>query len=316
MPEIVVALIAGGTSSERAISLAGGDQIFSALDKNRYTVLRYDPRDDIGRLIRDAARIDTAFVNLHGRYGEDGSIQGLLDLLGIPYQCSGVLGSALAANKLASKRIYEQAGLPVPPYFPVRGGDAQGLGQWLRTAVSPDEPLVVKPAGGGSSIGMSIVADPADVRQAIEAARMHDDMVLVEAYIDGTELTGGVIGNDVIDALPVVEIIPGESFAFFDYKAKYTPGATREICPAEIDERLTEKVQRYACQAHRALYCKGYSRTDMIARGDDVFVLETNTIPGMVPTSLLPLAAEAAGMSFSALLDRLIALSLEAPGDG
>ena len=312
MSQIVVALIAGGTSSERGVSLAGGDQIFSALDKNKYTVLRYDPRDDIERLVRDAPRIDTAFINLHGRFGEDGSIQGLLDLLGIPYQCSGVLGSALATNKLVSKRIYEHSGLPVPPYSVICKGDDKGLEEWIKRY--PGEPVVVKPVSGGSSIGMSIIWDTGELGQAVAAALAYDDTVLLEAYIKGVELTGGVLGNDTLEALPVVEIIPGAEFRFFDYKAKYTPGATREICPARIDEKLTAKVQAYACRAHTVLFCKGYSRTDMIAKGDDVFVLETNTIPGMVPTSLLPLAAGTAGISFPGLLDRLIASSLEGPG--
>ncbi len=313
MPGIVVALIAGGTSSERDVSLAGGDQIFEALDKNKYTVLRYDPRQDIDRLIKDAPRIDSAFVNLHGRFGEDGTIQGLLDLLGIPYQCSGVLGSALAANKLASKRIYAQAGLPVPPYVVVRKGDRSGPADWLRQLGDLKGPVVVKPVSGGSSIGMTIVSNTADLKPAVEAAWAYDDTVLLETYIKGVELTGGVIGNDTVEPLPVVEIIPGETHLFFDYEAKYTPGATREICPAEIDETLAATVRDYACRAHKALFCKGYSRTDMIAGDDDVFVLETNTIPGMVPTSLLPLAAAAAGISFAGLLDRLIELSLEKP---
>ena len=312
MSEIVVALIAGGISSERDVSLAGGDQIFSALDKNKYTILRYDPRDDIERLVRDAPRIDTAFINLHGRFGEDGSIQGLLDLLGIPYQCSGVLGSALAANKLVSKHIYEHNGLPVPPYAVINKADEKGLDDWVKRY--PGEPVVVKPVSGGSSIGMSIVWDTAELKQAVNAALSFDEAVLLEAYIQGVELTGGVIGNDAIEPLPVVEIIPGEAFKFFDYTAKYTPGATMEICPARIDDKLTARVQEYACRAHTALFCKGYSRTDMIARGDDVFVLETNTIPGMVPTSLMPLAARTAGISFSDLLDRLITLSLEKTG--
>ena len=197
----------------------------------------------------------------------------------------------------------------MPPYAILRKGDEKGLEDWVRRY--PDEAVVVKPVSGGSSIGMSIVWDPAELDSAVESAFVYDDTVLLETYIKGVELTGGVIGNDAIEPLPVVEIIPGEEFRFFDYKAKYTPGATREICPARIDEKMTAKVQEYACRAHIALFCKGYSRADMIVRGDDVFVLETNTIPGMVPTSLLPLAARTAGMSFSDLLDRLIALSLE-----
>lgn len=316
MPEIVVALIAGGISSERAVSLAGGDQIFSALDKKKYTILRYDPREDIARLVQDAGRIDTAFVNLHGRWGEDGSVQGLLDLLNIPYQCSGVLGSALATNKLASKQIYAQAGLPVAPYTIVRRGEKTGPDEWLqRLPGGPVEKVVVKPVSGGSSIGMSIVSERSELKPAVELAWVHDEAALIEPYIQGVELTGGVIGNDTPEPLPVVEIIPGDQYVFFNYEAKYTPGATREICPARISESLAAKVQTYACRAHKALFCKGYSRTDMIARGDEVFVLETNTIPGMVPTSLLPLAARTAGLSFSDLLDRLITLSLEKTGD-
>ncbi|MEW6076848.1 MAG: D-alanine--D-alanine ligase [Thermodesulfobacteriota bacterium] len=314
MSTIVVALIAGGASSEREISLKGGDQIFAALDKSRYTILRYDPRDDIGRLVQDAGRIDTAFINLHGRNGEDGTVQGLLDLLGIPYQCSGVLGSALATNKLASKRIYEQAGLPVSPYLAVRKRQQPDAGLLRTHLFFPDRPLVVKPVSGGSSIGMSIISEEAELPAALEKAWADDDEVLLESFVDGRELTVGIIGNDIPEALPVVEIIPGEEYEFFDYEAKYKAGATREICPAEINEALARKAQEFGRRAHTALFCKGYSRTDMIARGDEVFVLETNTIPGMVPTSLLPLAARAAGMPFSGLLDRLISLSLEKRG--
>jgi D-alanine-D-alanine ligase len=158
---------------------------------------------------------------------------------------------------------------------------------------------------------MTIVKSAADLQPAVDKARRHDIVVLVESHIDGTELTGGVIGNHNLEALPLIEIIPDKSHDFFDYEAKYTAGATQEICPARINEALTLKAQSYAKIAHRALFCRGYSRTDMILRNDEMYVLETNTIPGMTATSLFPQAAQEAGMSFSQVLDRLIELGLE-----
>lgn len=316
MSQITVALLSGGISSERSVSLAGGDEIYKALDKNKYRVIRYDPKTDLERLVREASGIDIAFIVLHGLYGEDGTIQGLLDLLGIPYQCSGVLGSALALNKLSAKKAYQQEGLPVPSYQVINISEWNGTEDMARRLEQVVDaiglPVVVKPACGGSSIGMSIVAELTSLEAAIDQAFQQDTIVLLETYIEGTELTGGVLGNDGLEALPVVEIIPDSRYAFFDYEAKYTAGATTEICPARIDKTLTRKVQEYACRAHRALFCEGYSRTDMIVnQHNELFVLETNTIPGMVPTSLLPLAAKTAGIAFDELLDRLIEFGLE-----
>lgn len=303
-----IALLSGGTSSEREVSLSGGNQVAAALDKDKYNVLRYDPKTDLARLVAEAAGIDAALIILHGANGEDGTVQGLLDLLNIPYQGSGVLGSAVAMNKVAAKRLYAQAGIPVPDFVVLRRGspvDAQELVRRLGL------PLVVKPAVGGSSVGISIVRDPAALHAAVEVACAHDFSVLIEAYIEGIEITGGVIGNDRLEALPIIEIIPGNSHEFFDYEAKYTAGVTEEICPARIDAELTAAAQHWALNAHRALFCRGYSRTDMILRGREILVLETNTIPGMTATSLIPRAAQTAGIGFSRLLDRLIELSLE-----
>jgi D-alanine-D-alanine ligase len=306
--KLTIALLSGGISSEREVSLSSGNQVYQALDKAKYDILRYDPQTDLPRLVADAPRIDAALIILHGSFGEDGTVQGLLDLLGIPYQGSGVLGSAVAMNKLAAKRLYQQAGLPVPDYVVAHSADrldpravVQRLGL----------PAVIKPVTGGSSVGITIVRRPEDMRAAVEAGWQHDPLVLIEAYIEGTEITGGVIGNDALQALPIIEIIPDRQHEFFDYTAKYTPGATQEICPARIDAELTVEAQRLAVEAHRALFCRGYSRTDMMLRGREIFVLETNTIPGMTATSLLPQAARSAGISFSRLLDRLIELSLE-----
>lgn len=306
--KLTIALLSGGVSSEREVSLNSGGQVYAALDKDRYEVRRYDPKTDLLRLVQDAGRIDTALIILHGAFGEDGTVQGLLDLLGIPYQGSGVLGSAVAMNKLAAKRLYQQAGLPIPDFVVAGRRDGfDGDAVLARLGL----PLVVKPVVGGSSVGITIVRRPEDLRPAVEEGWRHDPAVLIEAYIQGTEITGGVIGNDSLEALPLIEIIPNRAREFFDYTAKYTPGASEEICPARIDAELTAAAQRLAVAAHRTLFCRGYSRTDMMLRGREIFILETNTIPGMTATSLLPRAARTAGLSFGRLLDRLIELSLE-----
>ena len=307
MKKRTVALLSGGISSEREVSLNSGNQVFEALDKEKYRVIRYDPKTDLPRLVAEADDIDVALVILHGPFGEDGTVQGLLDLLGIPYQGAGVLGSAAAMNKLAAKRLYAQCGLPVPAYRVIEtesGFDADAC------IADIGLPLVVKPVAAGSSVGMTIVRDASALKPAVQSALAFDRQVLAEAFVDGVEVTGGVIGNDAVEALPLIEIIPGEGHEFFDYAAKYTPGATQEICPARIDANLTEKAQRYAVEAHKALFCRGYSRTDMILKDGEFYVLETNTIPGMTQTSLFPQAAAAAGMDFTRLLDRRIELAL------
>jgi len=303
-----LALLAGGKSAEREVSLKSGEQVFRALDKERYEIKRYDPRDDLARLARDAAELDVALIILHGRFGEDGTIQGLLDSLGIPYQGSGVLGSALAINKIISKQLYIQAGLPVAPHVVVDRRSPEGTREILDRLGLP---VVIKPEHEGSSIGLSIVRSEADLPKALEEAWRFDRRCMVEQFIPGMEVTCGVLGNDDLQPLPLIEIVPGEGYAFFDYEAKYTPGASHEICPARLSPELTARARDLALRAHRALYCRGYSRTDMIVSGNDLFILETNTIPGMTETSLFPQAAAAAGISFTALMDRLIELALE-----
>ncbi len=307
MAKKTIALISGGISSEREVSLNSGRQVHEALDKEKYHIRHYDPKTDLPKIVADAAAIDAALIILHGPFGEDGTIQGMLDLLDIPYQGSGVLGSAVAMDKVVSKKLYEKAGIPVPPYVVLNRQDALEPAQLLdRLAL----PMVIKPASGGSSIGMSIITDEHSLPAALKMAFDEDEVVIAEAYLKGIELTGGVLGNEDLQALPLIEIIPDKAFTFFDYKAKYTPGATEEICPARVDPGLTEKAQSYALAAHQALCCRGYSRTDMIAVERDIFVLETNTIPGMTATSLYPQAAAAAGIPFGPLLDRLIELAL------
>ncbi|MFH1885152.1 MAG: D-alanine--D-alanine ligase [Pseudomonadota bacterium] len=301
-------MLCGGTSSERAVSLKSGEKALAALDPSRYDVTRYDPAHDLPRLVADAPSLDVALLVLHGPRGEDGTVQGLLDLLGVPYQGSGVLGSALAMNKQAAKILYQAAGIPVPSYAALTRKTPPDFD---RIVEDVGLPLVVKPCQGGSSIGMSLVRAADQLPAATALALEQDTEALAEAYVSGTEITCGVLGNDDLMPLPLVEIVPEGGSSFFDYTAKYQVGGATEICPARMDDKITARAQALGVAAHRALFCRGYSRTDMIVSGNDIYVLETNTIPGMAQTSLLPLAAAAAGLPFSALLDRLIELALE-----
>lgn len=308
MGKLRLALLAGGKSGERDVSLKGAAEVAKALDPGKYEVKRYDPATDLAKLAAEAAALDVAFILLHGPFGEDGTMQGFLELLGIPYQGSGVLGSAIAMDKNLAKILYRNAGLKVPEWYMAAPGD---ITQPSRVISRLGLPLVIKPGSQGSSLGMTIARSEKDIAAGLEKAFALDRQVMVEEFIRGREITGGVIGNDALTALPLVEIIPGEGYEFFDYEAKYQPGASREICPAELDSAITTRAQQHAITAHQALQLRGYSRTDMIVSDDQIYVLETNTIPGMTPTSLLPQAAAAAGLDFPALLDRLIKLALE-----
>jgi len=308
MGKMRLALIAGGKSSEREVSLKSGSQVYQALDKDKYDIRRYDPLTDLERLVREAPQLEVALIIMHGRGGEDGTVQGLLELLEVPYQGSGVLASAVAMNKELSKALYQLAGLQVP----------RALAFSREKAPSPQEieaklglPAVIKPATEGSSIGVTMARTLTELEAGLAAAYEYDHRVLVEEFIQGTEITGAVLGNSAPKALPLVEIIPSSNYIFFDYEAKYQPGATNEICPARLDPELTSRAQHCALTAHAALGCRGYSRTDMMVKDGTIYVLETNTIPGMTATSLFPQAAKAAGLEFPELLDTLIQLALE-----
>jgi len=304
-----IALLAGGKSGEREVSLKGAAEVARALDPVKYSVRRYDPATDLEKLVQDADSIDAAFILLHGPLGEDGTMQGFLDLLEIPYQGSGVLGSAIAMDKNLAKILYRNSGVRVPDWVMVTRENCADIGRILETLSLP---LVIKPSSQGSSLGMSIARTEETLRAGIRQALHYDRNVMVEEFVVGREITGGVLGNSELIALPLVEVIPGDKYEFFDYEAKYQPGATEEICPADFNAEITARAQEYALTAHRALHLRGYSRTDMIVDGNGtLYVLETNTIPGMTPTSLLPQAAAAAGLSFSALLDRLLELAVE-----
>ena len=345
MSRIKVAVLMGGRSSERAVSLSTGRMILEALDPAKYEAFAVDaallsgdsgaPREmplerEIAALAeaersvdlaavssssevlgRDAPkRPDVVFIALHGKYGEDGTIQGLLDLADIPYTGSGVLASALAMDKIMAKRMLESAGAPVLPAVNVLSlSDLRARDIAAEVEHELGYPVIVKPNRQGSTIGMSKVDDRTALAGAVNTAFRHDSEVLIEKFVVGTELTVGVIGNDELQALPVIEIVP--SGGFYDYEAKYTPGATEEIVPARIPDAVADKAQRLALLSHRALRCRGMSRTDLILSDGRLSVLEVNTIPGMTPTSLLPRAAQAAGVSFPELVDRLISLALE-----
>jgi D-alanine-D-alanine ligase len=255
--------------------------------------------------------IDVAFLALHGKYGEDGTIQGLLELAGVPYTGSGVLASALAMDKVMAKKMLSADGIPMPRGVAIRRADMSADGAALEAAKAM-VPAVVKPSKQGSSVGMSLVDSAAALEAAVRLALDHDDEALVEERIFGAEITVGVLdtpGSDRVEALPVVEIVPKREF--FDYQAKYDPAQCEEICPARISEEARRSAQDLAIRAHQSLGCRGYSRTDMILGKNGPVVLEVNTLPGMTMNSLLPKAAAAAGIPFGELLHRLVSLALE-----
>jgi D-alanine-D-alanine ligase len=302
-----VTVLLGGRSAEREVSLNTGTQVAEALKSRGFAVTTVDTADAdfIARIDASAPRV--VFIALHGRFGEDGTIQGLLELLDLPYVGSGVLASALAMNKVMSKHVYASEGLTTPDYCVVRRSEPFDVDE---ITVSLGTHTVVKPANEGSSVGMTIVTDPVSLRQAVEFAFDFDPLVLVERFEAGVEVTVGVIGNEDPVALPTLEIVPVHDF--YDYESKYVPGMSRHIIPAGVSEQARIECQRLAVEAHRALGCVGMSRSDTIVTPEGtVFLLETNTIPGMTKTSLLPDAAAAAGIPFPELCERLVHLGLE-----
>ena len=304
-----LALIAGGTSGEREISLASGDGAEAALREAGFSPVRLDPanKEDLAILVQQP--FDAAFLCLHGRGGEDGSIQGMLELLGIPYTGPGVWSSATAMDKNKSKIFYERAGIPTPASLCVKRGYDQAKLEAFIDHVGL--PVVVKPVCEGSALGVEIVSDHAELVPAINRSFELDTGVLVEQYVEGDELTVAVLGNAEPFALPVIQIVPRNDF--YDFDAKYAPGGSQHICPAPLSEDVTAYAQELGIAAHKALECRCMSRTDMIVdKEGGLWVLETNTIPGMTQTSLLPDAARAAGMSFSELCVKLIEFALEA----
>jgi len=299
--------LVGGTSAEREVSLNSGAQVAAALEQGGFAVVTIDAGDAgfIGQLTASGA--DVVFICLHGRFGEDGTVQGLCELLGMPYVGSGVLASALAMDKVMSKHLFAQAGIASPDYLVLRRGepvDFDGVTQALGAKT------VVKPANEGSAIGVTISHTPAELPAAVAEAFRFDSTVLVERFVTGAEVTVGVLGNDEPEVLPTLEIVPEHEF--YDYESKYVPGMSRHIIPARISEAAQQECQRLSLAAHEALGCRGMSRADTIVEEDGtVWLLEVNTIPGMTPTSLLPDAARAAGIEFPELCARLVACAVE-----
>ncbi len=311
-----VLVLCGGPSSEREVSIKTAEMVLKNLDKTKYAAsLGAIGKDGKWRLgsrsvpIGEALKIitskfDFVFIAMHGAFGEDGRLQAILESINIPYSGSGVLSSAMAMDKGVSNMLYSSVGLNVPEYA-------------VLDKKTPDKnikfsfPAVVKPADGGSSVGISIVRAKKDFRAAFKKAFKESGRVMVQKYIKGKEFTCGIIeGKDgKLFPLPPTEIIP-QSSAFFDYKAKYEKGGSIEITPARLSKEKTKEIQKLAMVAHQSLGCSGMSRSDFILNNSKFYILETNTIPGMTETSLLPQAAAAAGINFSALLDMMISAGL------
>jgi len=334
-----IAVLCGGLSNERDVSISSGTGITHALrslghravlidlflgcedmSEEMFTVEERDDAFSVAEAAPDLAAVramrpnqgligpgvleackmaDIVFLAMHGEEGENGKLQALLDLYGIRYTGSGYLGSAIAMNKSLTKTILTQEGIPVP------GGVTVHKGQ--EPYADPGFPCVVKPCSGGSSVGTTIVHGPEEYAAALETAFRYEDSVIAEGFISGRELTVGVLDGK---AMPVIEIIPKNGF--YDYKNKYQPGLTVELCPAPITEEETERVQRLAERVYAALHLDAYGRVDFIMAADGVFYcLEANTLPGMTPTSLIPQMGAAMGMDYAALCQRLIDVSLE-----
>lgn len=310
---LTVAVLMGGDSPERDVSLLSGLRVMQALDAEKYHVIPVDPALLQGKegfwglqelLTRE--RPDVAFIVLHGRHGEDGSVQGLLELLGIPYTGSGVLPSALAMNKYIAKMVFREVGLTTPPALLLADMDAASLKQVQRRLRLP---IIVKPNQGGSTLGATRVFGWDELPRALHKAFAYDQYALVEELIEGVEVSVPVLGRREPYALPPVEIAPKSGY--YDFHAKYAPGETEEIVPARLPAEVLDLLQQTAIAAHTALGCRGMSRVDMIVRETTPYVLEVNTIPGLTPTSLLPRSAEAAGIGFSELVERILSDALE-----
>jgi len=304
---IKVALLAGGASGERDISLASGAGAREALESAGFSVTTFDPivKKDLVALVE--GDFDVAFICLHGRYGEDGTIQGMLEVLGIPYIGSGVWSSSLAIDKARAKVFYRHFDINTPISATLFSDKPYSLDKVIQRVGFP---CVVKPADEGSALGVHIIDTEDQLEQAIQDVFGICKELLVERYIKGTELTVAVLGNEDAVALPVIEIVPKNEF--YDFESKYAPGGSEHICPARLSDEDTARVQELAVAAHKALGCSGVSRTDIIMDEEGVcWVLETNTVPGMTSTSLLPDSARVAGYSFPELCTKLIELALE-----
>lgn len=304
-----VVLLKGGKSSERDISLKSGEACAAALREGGFEVIEIDTaeNDALQRIID--AKPSVVFLALHGKDGEDGCIQGFCELLEVPYTGSGVLASALAMDKERAKVIYRAAGLKTAPWTVIHSGDDFSADDIVSKL---GEKVVVKAIHSGSSIGVYIADGKTEIETAIGDAFTYDNVVLIESFIAGTETTVAVIGNDAPEALPVIEIVPQGDSTTYDFTAKYAAGGSKHIIPARLDAGVTAACQATALRAHQALGCRGVSRTDiMVDEQGEPWAIETNTLPGMTSTSLLPDTAGHVDISFGQLCRMLIELALE-----
>ena len=296
-----IGVVMGGTSAEREISLRSGRAVARALEKAGHDVVRLELGAQIHALkMLNDARLDVAFLALHGRLGEDGCIQGMLELLGIPYTGSSVLGSALAMDKLKAKELFRLHNVPTPPYYVFDGAPERDA--IIECHSSFGFPAMVKPRREGSSIGLQRADDCDSLVNAIRLAKTHDDSVLVERFIKGKEVTVGILNGKVLGALEIAT-----SDGIFDFQAKYQSNQTQYFMPPRLPEALCGGVLQLAEHAARALDVSGAVRVDLIvSEGHNEYVLEVNTLPGMTQTSLLPKIAEAAGYSFVDLCEAIV----------
>jgi D-alanine-D-alanine ligase len=292
-----IAVLMGGLSAERDVSLASGAAVHQALLARGFDAIAVDVGRDLPQVL-DREGVGAAFIALHGRYGEDGCVQGVLELMNIPYTGSGVLASALAMHKLYSKQAFLSAGILTAPFHHFRRGERVSLCQ-----LTFGLPLVVKPVQEGSSVGISIVKEEAELGAAVELAFSYDDEILVEQFIKGQEVQVGILDDRPLGA---IEIVPKNEF--YDFEAKYTDGMAEHIFPARLEKGLYEEALRVGLAAHRALGCHGYSRVDLLVTPHgECYVLEVNTLPGMTALSLLPeIAAKGGSLSFEDLVERII----------
>ena len=305
-----ILVLMGGESEEREVSLRSGQAVLQALKVKGYTAIPLDfTRDSLHKVME--IKPDAVFIALHGKKGEDGTVQGFLDLLGIPYTGSGVAASAICMNKILCKKIFAYEQIPTPDFFV--------LGREFLTEEKDDMdllidtiglPMVIKAAGQGSSIGTYIVSDRTAAIEAIKNAREFDNEILAEKFIAGTEITVSILGNEKTQVLPLIEITSVNEF--YDYQSKYTPGMCAHIIPARVDAAASDEIARIASRAYKALNCRGFARVDLMIDGEgNPYVLEINTVPGMTEMSLVPDAARAAGMDFAQLVDHIVKLALE-----
>jgi D-alanine-D-alanine ligase len=297
-----IGVLLGGLSSEREVSVASGTAILKALQEKGYRAVAIDVGRDVAEKIHEQG-IEAAFIALHGKFGEDGAIQGMLEVMGIPYTGSGILASALGMNKTVSKQVFRSQGLLVGPYEVISAGsvdEAHSIVTHLRY------PVVIKPNAEGSSVGVSLVFKEKEIRPAVELAFKYGDEVLIEKFINGKEVQVGILGDR---ALGAIEIVPKR--AFYDYAAKYEKGMSDHFFPARIPEADYQRTLEAGLAAHRAIGCRGYSRVDFIVDENGApHILEVNTLPGMTATSLLPDIAKGVGISFPELVEEILRLAL------